>query len=189
MKILFIGNSYTYYNDMPKLFEAEFKKNGVCADVESITAGGYRLLQFLSDDDEYGRLVKKTLDQTRFDYVVLQEQSVYPVTETETFFKCVSELTALIKANGAKPVLYETWGRADGSEALTRLGLSHDEMQIKLKEAYEAAAKKTDAIPVYAGEKFHEAYRSGKAVFDPDGSHPSLLGSQIVAKEFYSTLF
>ena len=43
MKILFIGNSYTYFNDMPGLFEKECEKNGVTADVDSVTAGGYRL--------------------------------------------------------------------------------------------------------------------------------------------------
>ena len=126
MKILFIGNSYTYFNDMPALFGAECEKKGVPADVKSVTAGGYMLSQFLSDDDEYGRRVKQLLRDEKFDYVVMQEQSVLPATDPAAFLKSVSELTALIRKNGAKPVLYQTWGRADGCETLDRLGMTHD---------------------------------------------------------------
>ena len=36
MRILFIGNSYTYYHDMPKLFDLLAKENGKqILDVES----------------------------------------------------------------------------------------------------------------------------------------------------------
>lgn len=188
MKILFIGNSYTYYNDMPSLFKRECEKRGVTAEVDSVTAGGYRLSQFLSEEDEYAKKVRQLLDGRKYDYVVIQEQSVYPITETETFLKCASEFDAVIKANGAKTVLYETWGRADGSETLARLGMSHDEMQDRLRASYEAAAKQNGAVLVYAGDRFHEAYREGKDVFDPDGSHPSLPGSLIIAKEFCRVL-
>ena len=49
MKVLFIGNSYTFFYDMPKLFEAECRERGAECDVDSVTAGGYTLEQFLSD--------------------------------------------------------------------------------------------------------------------------------------------
>ena len=168
---------------MPELFRKECEKNGVSAKVYSVTAGGYALEQFLSDG-EYGHQIKRLLSDKVFDCIVLQEQSVYPIINKELFLKCVSDFTVLIRDNGAKPVLYETWGRADGNETLAKLGLTHDEMQDKLREAYETAANENDAILVYAGDRFHEAYRAGADVFDPDGSHPSLFGSQIIAKEF-----
>ena len=188
MKILFIGNSYTYFNDMPELFRQECEKNGISAEVDSVTAGGYRLSQFLSEEDEYAKKVRQLLDSKKYDHVVLQGQSVYPITETETFLKCVSEFDHMIKANGAKTVLYETWGRADGNDTLARLGLTHDEMQDKLRAVYKTAAEETGAVLVCAGDRFHEAYRAGIDVFDPDGSHPSLTGSQIIAKEFFRVL-
>ena len=188
MKILFIGNSYTYFNDMPALFHAECEKKGAFADVKSVTAGGYMLSQFLSDEDEYGRRVKQLLNDEKFDYVVMQEQSVLPATDKAAFLKSVSELTALIRKNGAKPVLYQTWGRAEGCETLDRLGMTHDGHHEALKRAYEEAAKENGAILVYAGDRFDEAYKKGEQVFDPDGSHPSLPGSQIIAKEFCRVL-
>ena len=51
MKVLFIGNSYTYFYDMPKLFEAICRERGAECDVDSVTAGGYTLEQFVSDDN------------------------------------------------------------------------------------------------------------------------------------------
>ena len=188
MEILFIGNSYTYYNDMEKIFTRECKKKADDFRTLSVAFGGYSLRQYLSDQDSNGQLVKQILLRVPLDYVVLQEHSVRPITEKEDFLRCVSEFSTLIRSNSAKPVLYETWGRADGNETLSKLGLTHDEMQDKLREAYETAAKENDAILVYAGDRFHEAYRAGADVFDPDGSHPSLYGSQIIAKEFCRVL-
>ncbi len=188
MKILFIGNSYTYFNDMPALFAAECEKRGVRPEVKSVTAGGYMLSQFLSDEDEYGRRVKQLLNDEKFDYVVLQEQSVLPATDTESFLSSVSALAALIRKNGAKPVLYQTWGRAEWSETLGRLGMTHDGHHAALKRAYEKAASDNGALLVYAGDRFDEAYKKGEQVYDPDGSHPSLYGSEITAKEFCRAL-
>lgn len=184
MKILFIGNSYTYYNDMPDLFAKECEENGVKAEVESVTAGGYRLKQYLSEEDEYAQKIRQLLKSKKYDFIVLQEHSVVPLNNPETFLKCVFEFTKMIKTNGATPVLYQTWGRADGNKTLSDLQMTHDEMQNGLRSAYEAAAKESGAMLVYAGDAFDKAYKEGKEVFDPDGTHPSLYGSRIIAKEF-----
>ena len=189
MKILFIGNSYTYFYDLPKLFENVCKENGVDVETDSVTCGGYTLEQFASDDDEHGRRAKELLSNEKYDYVVLLEQSSRPAEDTEKFCSSAKELVSLIRKNGAKPVFYETWGRADWSEDLPYFGWTHEQMQEKLKAAYEKAAKENDAIIVYAGERIHEAYRRGEEVFDKDGSHPSPAGSEIAAREFCKTLF
>ena len=188
MKVLFIGNSYTYYNDMPALFKKECEKNGVTAEVTSVTAGGYRLRQFLSDDDEYALKRKRLLGSETYDYIVLQEHSTVPLIDPGAFLECVSEFTEMIKANGAKPVLYQTWGRADNSKTLSDLKMTHDEMQNGLRAIYKTAANENGALPVYAGDAFDKAYKEGVDVYDPDGSHPSLSGSKIIAKEFCRSL-
>ena len=188
MKILFIGNSYTYFNDLPSTFAEICKKNGYEIEADSVTAGGYTLAHFVSQNNEYGIRAQNLLKTVKYDYVVLQEQSVRPAEHPETFYNSVRELAALIRENGAKLVLYETWARADGSETLDALGWSHDTMREKLKKAYENAAKENNAILVYAGERFDEAYKAGEPVYDPDKSHPSPTGTKIVAEEFFRTL-
>lgn len=188
MKVLFIGNSYTYFNDLPALFCRVCRENGIEAEADSVTAGGYTLGQYLLKDNEYGIKAKELLEKEKYDFVVLQEQSVRPASEPGRFFEDAGELIKLIKKNGAKPALYETWARADGSAVLTELGWDGDTMQEKLRRSYEKAATDNKAVVVYAGEKLREAYKRGEPVYDPDGSHPSPLGSQIAAEEFYRTL-
>ena len=189
MRVLFIGNSYTYFNDLPALFKDICKKNGYEVETDSVTAGGYTLGQYLLPDNEYGIKARGLLESEKYDYVILQEQSVRPASEPEEFYSAVRELSKLIKKNGATPVLYETWARADGSETLAALGWNRETMQEKLKKSYETAAEENGAILVYAGERFSDAYKAGEPVYDPDGSHPSPTGTKIVAEEFFRTLF
>ena len=184
MRVLFIGNSYTYFNDMPKLFEAVCRERGAECEVDSVTAGGYTLEQFVSDDNEFGVRAKELLREKRYDYVVMQEQSVRPASDPELFLGSLRRLMVFVRENGAQPVLYETWGRADFSGELTELGWDHDLMQKKLRESYEKGAAENGALLVYAGERFHEAYLRGEPVFDPDGSHPSAYGSELIARAF-----
>ena len=52
MKILFIGNSYTYFNDMPRLLEQLMRDNGIDVTVDSVTKGGRKLFENLQANDE-----------------------------------------------------------------------------------------------------------------------------------------
>ncbi|MBO4421938.1 MAG: hypothetical protein J5879_00750 [Clostridia bacterium] len=188
IRVLFVGNSYTYYNDLPGLFVSECKNNGIEAEADSVTAGGYTLAHFLSEENEYGVRMRKLLEDNAYDYVVLQEQSVRPALQPDTFLKCAAALMPLIRENGAVPVFYETWARADGSDVLEKAGWNHDTMQSLLRASYEKAAEESGALIVYAGERIHEAYGRGEPVYDDDKSHPSPLGSLIAAKEFCRVL-
>ncbi len=190
MNILFLGNSYTYYNDMPKIFEHICREFGHDVSVDSVTHGGYSFEDFLTPGDEDGELFLRKLKENEYDIVVLQEQSVRPASSPEKFFSSLRVLVPMIREAGAEPVLYETWGRRDGHETLEKHSWTHEQMQEKLKESYTNAGKEFDIRVVYAGEKFHRAYRSetGDRVFFEDGTHPSPLGSTIVALEFYKEL-
>ena len=60
--ILFIGNSYTYYNDMPTaIFEKFAEAAGYDVEVTAITTGAHKLYQFADPADEYGAKVEKAL--------------------------------------------------------------------------------------------------------------------------------
>lgn len=188
-KVLFIGNSYTFYNRMPKIFEKICRDNGIDMTVSSVTEGGVNLSYLLSDETKMGQRTRRFLDGNSYDYVVFQEQSMRPITEYMSFLESVKYGVSLALGNGAKPVLYETWGRADFSEDLKKAGITHDAMQKLIREAYEKAAYETGCIPVYAGERFHESYRKGEDVFMEDGTHPNPRGSEIIAEEFYRVLY
>ena len=47
LRVLFIGNSYTYYNDMPQAAFTELAKAaGFEVEVTAVTQGGYKLCWF-----------------------------------------------------------------------------------------------------------------------------------------------
>lgn len=52
MRVLFIGNSYTYYNNMPLLFEQLANSNNKNVTVRSITKGGRMLESYTDVSDE-----------------------------------------------------------------------------------------------------------------------------------------
>lgn len=187
-KILFIGNSYTYFNDMPDLFERICREHGKDVAADSITCGGYTLAHFVSENNEYGVRMRKMLAEGGYDYAVMQEQSVRPAENPDTFVDSAKKLAVIVRSYGASPVLYETWARADGSETLEKFNRSRDEMQSLLRQAYERAAIETGARLVYAGERVSEAYDNGVDVICEDKSHPTLTGSEIIAAEFYRAL-
>lgn len=118
INVLFIGNSYTYYNDMPVIFRslaisAGYKKAGSV----SVTKGAYTLAQFASASDPMGQQVETMLKgTTKFDYIVIQEQSERPASDPALFYDGVRAMAAKIKQYqpDAKVVLYATWGRKAG---------------------------------------------------------------------------
>lgn len=187
MRVLFVGNSYTYYNDLPEVFRQICARNGVAAEVDAVTAGGYTLAHFVSENNPYGILLREKCVSS-YDFAVIQEQSVRPALSPQTFYKYLRLLLPLIRKTGAVPVLYETWGRADGAQVLIDRGWTHETMQSKLRSAYEHAGREHGIPVAHAGDRFSEAYRAGKCVFDPDGSHPSPEGTRIAAEELFRTI-
>ena len=85
--ILFIGNSYTYYNStVPTEFKNIAASAGYTVNVDSVTKGGYTLLKFADSQDNMGAQVHEKLSTKKYDFVFIQEQSHTPVTNRENFY-------------------------------------------------------------------------------------------------------
>lgn len=144
MNILFIGNSYTYFNDMPATLEALAQAAGQDAKVFSVTKGGYTLASLASDDNEHGARVSAMLaGEHKFDCIILQEQSVRPAIDRESFFGGIEALLTKIRRDqpGAEVVLYETWGRKAGHSVLAEHGWTPGQMYELLHDSYAAAGE------------------------------------------------
>ena len=73
ISVLFVGNSYTYYNDMPQMvaqIAAGDPAGGFTIDAKSATIGGKTLAVLWKDAN-----IQKTFTSQKWDDVVLQEQS------------------------------------------------------------------------------------------------------------------
>ena len=192
--ILFIGNSYTYYNDMPTaIFEKFAEAAGYDVEVTAITKGAYKLYQFADPTDEYGAKVEKELTGSKkYDFVILQEQSIRPASENAPdFYASVRNLSERIKATGATPVLYSTWGYKKGNANLEKYSLTNESMTWKMAASYQAIGDELGIPVVHVGLAFYDVYTgdSGIELYNADNSHPSAAGSYLAASTLFAGMF
>jgi len=186
--VLFIGNSFTYYNDLPGTVAGMFEQAGFDCKVESLTKGGWYLSRYADPKDEMGSQLYETFVGRHWDYVILQDQSFNPVKDYENFFSGAKTLCEVLKPENV--LFYQTWAYEDGSEKLAKTGLTYDEMYHKLKEAYGRAAEELGGVLVPVGDRFAEnhAQQSEVNLYKEDNFHPSEAGSRIAAEEFFKAI-
>lgn len=191
-RILFVGNSYTYYNDsVPTEFLRMATSLGYDVQVDSVTKGAYTLEQFANVNDPKGREVDEALRTTQYDFVFLQEQSHTPVTNPEKFYGGARALVEKVRACGAEPIFYATWGRRDGNGDIEKFGLVDNKtMTWNLAAAYTKMGRELNVPVAYAGLAFRYLYvNSSIDLYHSDGSHPSPVGTFVAAFTLFSTLF
>lgn len=176
MRILMLGNSFIFTNNMPQMLA-----NLTGAEVVHHTRGGARLSEQLNPSTRLGSQTQAALQKEKWDYVVLQEMSHGPITAPKSFFSSVEQLCRQIRANGAVPILFATWAYQRGGAKLMNKGWDYDEMAQKLSEAYHRAAQENDALIADVGRRFYEC-SDPQALYAADGVHPSELGSHIAAE-------
>lgn len=191
MKYLFIGNSFTYFNDMPYTFLNMVKTVDRDAVVESLAYGGYSLAQYADEETEVGKMAISKIVSYEWDYVILQEQSLVPCNDKDKFIETVKKLCTIISQIGAKVILYETWAYRRDSEKLASTGMTYDEMNRRLSEAYNEAAEATGAVVARVGDVFARIMNSGNIthlINQNDNYHPSTSGSYLAACVIFRTI-
>lgn len=191
--ILFIGNSYTFYNDMPTIYFANMAKAcGYDVKVTAITKGAHTLEKFADPSDVYGKMVETALSvPDTYDFVILQEQSMRPAIDTaDKFYEALRNLVPRIRKVGAQPVLYATWGRQIGNDKLTEYDMTNESMTYKLANAYAAIGKELDVPVMHVGLAFYDVYTNSNIdLYNADGSHPSATGSYLAAMTLFCGIF
>ena len=190
--VLFIGNSYTYFNESWDIFKEIANKEGIKVNVNEVTSGGYTLDKMSDPFDPYGKKVCDYLNKNKYDVVILQEQSVRPIIDKEKFHEAVRKLYKLIIKNGATPLLYETWGRHKSSPDLPKFNLTNESMTKGLIDSYKKIGNELNIRVSHVGTIFYKIYSEYENkinLYHEDGSHPSELGSYVVALTHYATIF
>ena len=189
MKVLFIGNSYTFVNDMNIIFEEICKSANKDVKTTLITRGGARLDGYSNHLTNSGMKVQEEIKK-EYDYVFLQEQSNLPVILKDKFHNSVRLLVSDIKKYQSEVILYETWGKKDGHEALDKYNLTRQEMEELLFNAYEEIGEELNLKVSKVGRVFK--YMLDNNLYDcysTDKSHPSKIGSFVIALTHYKTIF
>lgn len=190
MKVLFVGNSYTFFNDLPALFEKLAAENGHEVWAGSVTQGGRKLIAY-EKDDEYTRKLEQALRENAFDVVFVQEQSMLPARDYEAFYRGLCRVLAMVGERAKRVILYATWGRKAGSPELAEQGWTHESMTQLLAQGYARAAQAKGLEVSYVGLAFQRALQADGALelYDPDMSHPSYTGSCLAALVHYKAVF
>lgn len=175
MRVLFIGNSHTYFNDMPHLFAQMVQC--LTGERPEVTMLAYsdRALQW--HREEYFA-VRFALLYGNYDYCVLQQQA-HPFPEEETTFESAKRLVRLCRAGGVRPVIYMTWAMRDQPEVTARMS-----------DCYRRLAAECNGLLVPVGERFAEIQRTHPEIdlFWSDGAHASPYGDYLIAAMFAAAL-
>lgn len=185
LRVLFIGNSYTYFNNLPEIVGdfARLANTSRELRIESVVRGGATLRDHWNDGAALARLRSGP-----WDFVVLQEQSMLgvalqdgrPTINDPAFFHHHARLFVdQVKAAGATPVFFLTWSRR-----------ASPELQDRLTSAYQSIASATGARLAAVGAAWQEVRRRRPSLelYDRDGTHPSPTGSYLAAATIWSTI-
>jgi hypothetical protein len=185
-RILFVGNSYTYVNDLPTVFRNLARAAGQNVATGEVANGGETLAQHLSSGD-----APSAIDGSGWQFVVLQEQSEIPAVEAlrqAEFYPATRSLVSTIRATGATPVLLETWAHRAG---WSDYGLDEPAMQTALNQAYGTIGSQLGVVVAPAGQAWQVALKLDPSVvlWQDDGSHPTLSGTYLAACVLYTRVF
>lgn len=192
LSILFIGNSFTYGNNMPWLFSNIVQDYGyVNVKVDSVMVGSYTLEMFCDPEDKYCKQIDEKFAANSYDIVVIQEQSIRPINNYEKFHDAAEILVGKARANGAKVLFYETWGYAEGYPDLGYNGWTTSQMAYLLADAYTGLAEELGVEVVYCGLVMLDAYQKEMDLdlYHKDLKHPGMGGSYLVALTFFNYIF
>ena len=193
--VLFIGNSYTYYNNLPEMISNIANDLGDTVNYDQNTPGGTSLYAHSQNQTTINKI-----NQQNWDFVVLQDQSQRPSLSPSyvaaSVYPYATQLVNLINSNYicSEPVFYMTWGRKYGDQTncqsyppvCTFLG-----MQERLRDSYLTMGLDNNASVSPVGIAFKNSISLDSTIdlYTSDNSHPSIYGSYLAACTFYSTIF
>ncbi len=176
-KVLFVGNSYTYYWNLPQNVHLMAADQDINLETFQSTAGGSKWSQHFK-----GQRGLKTIEKIQngnFDIVVLQNHSRSSLDFPDSLMHYGQLLATEIRQSGAQPMLYMTWSREWDPFMIETISEKYKELGHKISApvapvglAFELARKMRPEIGLYA----------------TDGSHQSTIGTYLASCVFYAML-
>ncbi|MEC7525354.1 MAG: DUF4886 domain-containing protein [Myxococcota bacterium] len=189
MRVLFVGNSYTFGHEMTEQVArlAGSDPGAPALEVERVAEGGATLKKHF---EETG--ARKRIEEGEFTHVVLQEMSTGTLHDAEAYHVYVGCLGELAKSRKAELLLFQTWARKEGHEIYRWRwsGKGPAKMTKKVGKEVEAAATRLEARVVPVGEIWELTRQRHPELnlHDDDLHHSSPLGAHLTASVFYGAL-
>ena len=187
--VLFVGNSYLYYNDslhnhFKRMADEKYPGYEGSVNVKSSTIGGSRLKHHNLDH----LLKPKAISSiNKFELVILQGGSGEGLSKKDrkAFAKTANEHIERVKANGSEAALYMIHAYVEPHQ-------SFDPNLIKIIEKmYVTAGNKNQTLVIPVGLAFENAYKQqpDTTLHNLDGTHPTLLGTYLAACTVFASVF
>ena len=188
-KLLYIGNSYLYYNDslhnhVRRMLEELYSKEIDTTNYKSVTISGSRLPDHNID---YPLNNKNIGAAYPFELVILQGGSGEAGTpdERKIFASKVKSMVKKIRDTGAEAALYMIHAYVEPHEK------TNPQMIIDIEDMYVKAANENKILVMPVGIAFENAYKK-KPNFnlhkDYDGTHPNLFGTYLASCIVFSSI-
>ena len=178
--ILFIGNSYTYYNNsLHNALRALIGSADMGKDypglLKSMTISGAKLV-------DHAPAVKAIVESRKWDVVILQGHSreAYDKDDINMFQRASRAYDKIIDESGAQTVFYMTWAPEDRPDYIEALNSS-----------YSLIGNHTEALVVPVGLAFDKIKKEypGIDLYRSDKSHPTMAGTYTAACVFFAALY
>ena len=197
-RVLFLGNSYTYVNDLPQMVAHAAASAGDNLSFAVNAEGGVNLGYHLYDPVSLARI-----REGGYDYVIPQEQSMRPSQPDDwvavDFLRNAHLLDSVINVYNpcGETMVYMTWGYRDGNLGFCDsypwwpYECTYEVMDSLTNLRYRMAAEANHAVVSPVGAVWHYIRHHFPSInlYDADGSHPSLHGSYAAACCFFTSIF
>lgn len=174
-RVLFLGNSLTYTNDLPRVVATLAEQGGTAIEVAMVAGPNYGLIDHLAPGSE----ARAALQGGRWDVVVLQQGPSTLPANRDSLVLWARMLDTLIVAAGARPALFMVWpmaGQVGGFDAV--------------RASYAEAAAAVGGTLLPGGRAWQLALQADPTLplYGPDGFHPSALGTYLAALAVFEGL-
>ena len=172
MKLLFIGNSHTYMNDMPELAR-EMIENVTGENCEVfMLAYSARSLKWHMGEEYFSE--RFNILHGGYDYCIIQEQA-HPLPEEDDTITYAGKIIELCKKTRTKPVIFETWAEKEKPEN-----------QEDMNRRYHNLSKNQGVLLAPIGEVWDGVKNELKNLSDADlywtdGAHASAIGDYLIS--------
>lgn len=197
LSVLFLGNSYTSYNNLSSLVQNLSSSSGKTLIVDSNTPGGMTISGHLNDPTSLSKISQGT-----WDYVIIQEQSQVPTIDFYRYtdmYPALTDLKAQIEQFNpcTRIITYMTWGRRFGGQQCdpsntycSPVFVDFNHMQDSLTSAYTEIGDILNIQCAPVGVTWQNILNDTTLVLhDNDNSHPNLDGSYVAALAIYSSIW
>jgi hypothetical protein len=167
-RVLFVGNSLTYFNSLPDVVTRLAHDAGDSDFVAAMVAmPGYSLADHLDEGSAQRELMTK-----RWTHVVMQQGPSSLPEGAEELRRSTERFAPLVRQAGAEPVLYMVWPERTRPSAFDAV-----------RRHYRDAAAAVDGIFAPAGDAWTLALAADSTLplYGTDGFHPSPVGTWLAA--------